>query len=245
MGSVGDDGSGAAANPQPTYVYLGCRPWHAEAFAAIERDLPGHWLFLSARDDLTLDALRAAAPRYVFFAHWSWIVPAEIVEEFECVNFHMTDLPFGRGGSPLQNLVLRGCERTVLTAHRMTAALDDGPIYAQRELSLDGTAEAVYLRATRLTHEIIAEMIEREPEPRPQVGAVVEFSRRRPCESRIADDVDSLDGIYDFIRMLDADGYPHAFIDRGALRFEFRRAARYDERVVADVVITHTGGGES
>jgi len=235
--------SGTSA--EPTYVYLGCRPWHADAFAAIERDLPGHWLFVSTRDGLTLDALRAAAPRYVFFAHWSWIVPTEIVDEFECVNFHMTDLPFGRGGSPLQNLVVRGYDRTMLTAHRMTAALDDGPIYAQRELSLDGTAEAVYLRATHVTHEIIAWMIEREPEPRPQVGAVVEFPRRRACESRIADDVHDLDQIYDFIRMLDADGYPHAFIDRGALRFEFRRAARYDGRVVADVVITRAGGDES
>jgi len=235
--------SGTSA--EPTYVYLGCRPWHADAFAAIERELPGRWLFMSTRDDLTLDALRAAAPRYVFFAHWSWIVPPEIVDEFECVNFHMTDLPFGRGGSPLQNLVLRGYERTMLTAHRMTAALDDGPIYAQRELSLDGTAEAVYLRATRVTHEIITWMIEREPEPCPQVGAVVEFARRRPGESRIGDDVHDLDEIYDFIRMLDADDYPHAFIDRGRLRFEFRRAARYDGRVVADVVITRASGEES
>ncbi len=27
--------------------------------------------------------------------------------KFECVCFHMTDVPYGRGGSPLQNLIIR------------------------------------------------------------------------------------------------------------------------------------------
>jgi len=227
---------------EPAYVYLGCRPWHADAFTAIQRDLPGRWCFMSTRNELTLDALRTLKPRYVFFAHWSWIVPAEIVGEFECINFHMTDLPFGRGGSPLQNLILRGYDRTKLTAHRMTAELDAGPIYAQRDLSLDGTAEAVYLRATQLTHEIIGWIVAHEPEPHAQAGDIVEFARRRPGESEIGEKLDDLDQLYDFIRMLDADDYPHAFIEHGPLRYEFRRAARYDGRVEANVVITRAGG---
>ena len=31
----------------------------------------------------------------------------EIHENYKCIIFHMTDLPFGRGGSPLQNLISR------------------------------------------------------------------------------------------------------------------------------------------
>ena len=85
-------------------------------FAAFHRhraELPGCWELISARDDLSLDALRALQPAYVFFPHWSWRVPKKIVEEFSCVCFHETDLPYGRGGSPLQNLIVRGHKSTM------------------------------------------------------------------------------------------------------------------------------------
>ncbi len=38
--------------------------------------------------------------------------------------------------------------------------------------------------------------------------------------------------------MLDADGYPRAFLDHGGFRYTFARAALYDGRIVADVTIT-------
>jgi methionyl-tRNA formyltransferase len=38
--------------------------------------------------------------------------------------------------------------------------------------------------------------------------------------------------------MLDAEGYPKAFIDVKGFRYEFRRASLKDGRIVADVVIT-------
>jgi len=37
-----------------------------------------------------------------------WIILKEIFENYEIILFHMTDLPYGRGGSPLQNLIVRG-----------------------------------------------------------------------------------------------------------------------------------------
>jgi methionyl-tRNA formyltransferase len=38
--------------------------------------------------------------------------------------------------------------------------------------------------------------------------------------------------------MLDAEGYPQAFIDHGEFRIHFSRAALYDGRIVADAKIT-------
>ena len=46
-------------------------------------------------------------PKYIFFPHWSKKVDTKIVNNYECVCFHETDLPYGRGGSPIQNLILR------------------------------------------------------------------------------------------------------------------------------------------
>ncbi|MEZ5300570.1 MAG: hypothetical protein R3F11_07915 [Verrucomicrobiales bacterium] len=41
-------------------------------------------------------------PRMIFFLHWSHKVPAELLDRYECVCFHMTDVLMGAAGSPLQ-----------------------------------------------------------------------------------------------------------------------------------------------
>ena len=50
------------------------------------------------------------------------------------------------------------------------------------------------------------------------------FKRRKPEDGRITPDMDT-DQIYDYIRMLDAEGYPRAFIEFGGYRLEFEQAA--------------------
>jgi methionyl-tRNA formyltransferase len=222
---------------RPRYLVLGCKPWTRRIFDGTLRKLPGRWHYLGSPAELSVDLVNQLSPRYIFFLHWSWKVPDELVDRFECVCFHMTDVPFGRGGSPLQNLIVRGVRETRLTALRMSAEFDAGPVYMNLPLSLDGGAEEIYWRATRLSAEMIQRIIQREPEPVPQRGTVVNFKRRKPEESELGT-LASLDEVYDFIRMLDAEGYPHAFLERAGFRFEFSRPALYDGRVVADVRIT-------
>ena len=71
----------------------------------------------------------------------------------------------------------------------------------------------------------------------PQTGEPIIFKRRKPEESEIPS-LGSLEELYDFIRMLDAEGYPRAFLKYKGFKYEFRRAALYDGRIVADVIIT-------
>jgi methionyl-tRNA formyltransferase len=149
----------------------------------------------------------------------------------------MTDVPFGRGGSPLQNLLARGIRHTRLSALRMSAEIDAGPVYCKKDLCLEGGAEEIYLRANLTAAELIRSIITRQMEPQPQTGEIVVFPRRRPAESRIPQ-VGGLGELHDFIRMLDADGYPHAFLEHGGLRYQFRRSSLYDGRIHADVIIT-------
>ena len=47
----------------------------------------------------------------------------------------MTDLPFGRGGSPLQNLIVRGYKSTKLTAIKVQSGIDTGDIYLKKPFS--------------------------------------------------------------------------------------------------------------
>lgn len=186
--------------------------------------------------ELVPEHLETLNPEFIFFPHWSWIIQSEIFTRFTCVIFHMTDLPYGRGGSPLQNLIARGHRETKLTALKCVAELDAGPIYMKRPLSLSGTAEEILQRASRLVEEMIIEMVRSRPESVPQLGQVVEFKRRQPQDGSISE-LDTLAEAYDFIRMLDAEGYPPAFIDTEHMHLEFSDAELCAEFVEAKVRI--------
>ena len=223
--------------PNHSYIVVGSKPWNRRAFEEIISKLAGVWYFIGSPDGLSKDTITSIHPKYIFFLHWSWKVPNEIIDQYECICFHMTDVPYGRGGSPLQNLITRGHTRTKLTALRMTRDFDAGAVYLKEDLSLDGNAEEIYIRATCLSAKMVEQIIKRRPDPVPQTGTVTIFERRRPEESEIPQ-VPSLKALYDFVRMLDAEGYPRAFIKHNGFRYEFSRAALYDGRVMADVTIT-------
>jgi len=221
-----------------TYIVAGTKPWNHRAFYEVIRHYPGNWIFVGEKEQLTPSFVKQANPRYIFFLHWSWLVPEEIIDNYECICFHMADVPYGRGGSPLQNLIMRERRHTKLTALRMAHDFDAGPVYLKEDFCLEGNAEEIYIRATHLSAQMIERIIIEQPSPLPQSGEVVVFKRRTPAQSVIPQ-FDSLQPLYDFIRMLDAEGYPKAFLVHKGFRYEFSRVALYDGRIVADVIITH------
>jgi methionyl-tRNA formyltransferase len=150
-------------------------------------------------------------------------------------------VPYGRGGSPLQNLIALGHRHTKITALSMAAELDAGPVYLKEDLCLAGSAEEIYIRATQVAAAMIEQMVRDNPEPTAQKGTCVAFKRRKPSDSEIPKTA-SLQALFDFIRMLDADGYPRAFISHEGYRYEFGRAVLKDGRIVADVAITRLEG---
>lgn len=223
-------------NLHKSYVVASCKAWHREGFEALASQEQGDWLWVSTTEEL-LSVLAQTDPRYIFFLHWNWSVPREIWASYECVCFHMTDVPYGRGGSPLQNLILAGKTETKLTALQMVEEMDAGPVYTKCPLSLGGSAQEIYIRAGQASFEIIRWMAKTEPESFPQQGEVVRFRRRKPEQSRLPE-CGRAESIYDFIRMLDADGYPNAFLEYGNMRFSFTGAELKDSQISASVKIT-------
>ncbi len=222
------------------YIVATIKPWNIELYQQRHGDLPGQWHLISSAKELTEEKIKSLKPRYIFFPHWSRLVPESILELAECVCFHMTDLPFGRGGSPLQNLIVRGIKNTKLTAFRMEAGLDTGPIYMKRPLSLEGSAEQIFRRAAALNWDMIEEMVRTEPQSVAQEGEPVVFTRRKP-EQSLLPKVGSVEGMFDHIRMLDATSYPKAFLEHGEWRLEFVDANQDDDGVSAKVRIFKKG----
>ena len=57
---------------------------------------------------LKLNYIKKINPKLIFFPDWSWIIPNEIVQKYQCVCFHESNLPKFRGSSPIQNQIIRG-----------------------------------------------------------------------------------------------------------------------------------------
>jgi len=222
-----------------TYIILSQKTWNNNLVERLQQQFPEHkFIHISAREDFTQEHLQEINPDKVFIPHWSYIIPESIWGNFECIVFHMTDLPYGRGGSPLQNLIVRGHKETKISALRVEYGLDTGDIYMKKPLSLYGSAEEIYMRASGIIETMIEEIIQNNPKPQKQTGEPVEFKRRKAAESDISG-LNDLDTIYDYIRMLDAEGYPKASLTIGDVKYEFSRVQqKADGSLVADVRIS-------
>lgn len=212
------------------------KAWHRNYISEIEKETGTNVVFLEHQEDISYEFIKKYNPQYIFFPHWSYLIPPEIHDNFKCIVFHMTDVPFGKGGSPLQNLISRGIYQTKLSALSCEKNLDSGDVYLKKDLSLYGGAEEIFIRAADLIKKMIIEIIKNEIFPIPQSGKSVVFKRRIKDESNI-DNIADLNKVYDYIRMLDAEGYPKAFLNTKHLNLEFERAALYDGYIKADVKI--------
>ena len=220
-----------------TYLLVTEKIWHHELFEDLLISKSGNWIIINQKENFTLNKIESLKPDYIFIPHWSHIIPSEIFLRYECILFHMTDLPFGRGGSPLQNLIVLDYKETVISAIRVEKGLDTGPIYLKSKLSLLGTAEEIFIRSGLIIKDMIFSIIENNISPQLQSGNISNFRRRKRSESNISS-LSDINKVYDYIRMLDAEGYPNAFLETESLLFEFSRASlKANKTIIADVRI--------
>lgn len=192
--------------------------------------------YFKSEADLTVEALVEFNPDYVFFPHWNWIVKNEIHDNFNCVVFHTAPLPYGRGGSPIQNLILEGFEETPVCAIKMTEELDSGPIYASTNISLSGKLKEIFSRINDAVNHLIVEITNNNPSPSPQRGKPHIFKRLTIKENEIQTGL-KLEEIYDRIRMVDHEDYPNAFIAYDNMKIEFSNAELVGDTIKVACVI--------
>lgn len=219
------------------YIIATIRPWNIALFQKKVKEWGSNWYLITKKEGLNLPFIDAINPRYIFFPHWSWIIPSEIYENYECVGFHCSDLPYGRGGSPLQNLIVEEKNSTFICAFKIQKGLDTGNLYCKQEFTIRGLAEEIYIRMS----EEIAKMIKCITEKGCgantfQMGKIKLFKRRTPEQSEITN-ITGLDKLFDHIRMLDAEEYPRAFINYKNFRLTLSRPALRTGKIVCDVEI--------
>jgi methionyl-tRNA formyltransferase len=220
-----------------TYILLTEKKWHDSLFEKLSNSGNFNWIRISKKSDFDLEKIDDIKPEIIFIPHWSYIIPESIFIKYTCIVFHMTDLPFGRGGSPLQNLICRGIKETKVSAIKVVKELDAGDVYLKMTLELYGTAQEIFLRSVLIIEKMIMEIINNSLQPQSQKGEVVEFKRRKKEDGNIKN-LETITDVYDYIRMLDCEGYPNAFLETENFRFEFSRASFKDDQTInADVRI--------
>ena len=208
-------------------VYLFCayRKWAIELYGLISKKNK-NFVLLSDPKKLTSKYLQRINPEIIFFPDWSWIIPKEIFTNYKCICFHESNLPKFRGGSPLQNQIIRNIEKTKSTAFIMTGGLDEGDIVLQKKLSLKGSLDDIFKRMAENDYYMIVKIINGRYKTRKQVGNPSIFKRRKPEDSELKHLNYDKKYLYNFIRML-SDPYPNAFLRVGNQKLIFK-SAKYD-----------------
>ena len=156
----------------------------------------------------------------ILFIGWSWIIPPTITEKFLCLGIHPSDLPYYRGGSPLQHQIINGIEQTKVTLMTLSSKkIDAGEVWYKEDLSLNGkNMDAVFSNLIKSSNKMLASFFNKFPNILPMEQEITSgsyFKRRKHEESKLTKENlqnMSLKEIYNFIRAL-TDPYPNAYIE--------------------------------
>jgi methionyl-tRNA formyltransferase len=200
------------------------------------------------------------APSLCFCLSFSQILPGAFRARFQhSLIVHESDLPQGKGWSPLTWQILDGQQRIPVTLIEAAERVDSGVIYAQRWLAFQGHELIDDLRAAQAeaTHDLCRWFVDAYPDSarqgRPQQGEPVIFQRRQPADSDLSQaPIQSLNDFFGFIRMLDAEGYPRAFLDLHGHRMELSCVQLEHDQLVGTFVLyrqdampdQHSGGDD-
>lgn len=211
------------------YLFCGYREWSIELYKKLSNKYK-NMVLLSIPEKLTYANVQKINPKIIFFPDWSWIVPNEIINNFTCICFHESNLPKFRGGSPIQNQIIRGITKTKTTAFVMSDKLDEGDILLKKDLSLKGSLQEIFERMIENDYELITKIIQKKYRKTKQKGHSSKYKRRKPEESELKNLNYDKKYLYNFIRMLE-DPYPNAFIKIGKRKIIFKNVS-YDRNTL-------------
>jgi methionyl-tRNA formyltransferase len=169
------------------------------------------------------DKITKFNPDIIFFIGWSWIIPDEIINQYNSICIHPSKLPAYRGGSPIQNQIIDGLTTSAVTLFKMNSELDAGDIIIQTDLNLEDDLEDILNRIENISVDSINIILnklnnnEKIEYIKQDESKATYCKRRKPKDSEITiDDLyhKTAKQIHDKVRCLQ-DPYPNAYITLG------------------------------
>tara|TARA_B100001121_G_C18432619_1_gene499941 strand:+ start:13 stop:663 length:651 start_codon:yes stop_codon:yes gene_type:complete len=194
---------------------VGYREWSVKIYRKLEKNKKFKVKIIKKNENLKLEEIKKFNPDLILFYGWSKKVNINIITKYKSYMLHPSNLPKFRGGSPIQNQIIRGITKTKLTLFRMNGILDGGNILKKIPISLDGNInnifEEIYEKGLLMTKELLKNRL-KEKKQILKLGSI--YKRRKEAESEITlKEIKTKSSVYLYnkIRML-TDPYPNAFI---------------------------------
>ena len=153
-----------------------------------------------------------------FYLSCGQIVPGKVLAQFRNnLVVHESDLPRGKGWSPLTWQILEGKNHIPVTLFEAVDQVDSGDIYLQEWLEFKGHELIDELRQAQAaaTLRLCRDFVKRYPEvlqsAKPQIGQGSFYLRRSPTDSKLDGDR-PLAEQFNLLRIVDNEKYP-AFIE--------------------------------
>lgn len=195
-----------------------------------------NFIIITDKKKINLKSLKKINPKYIFFPHWSHIIKKEIYNNFFCIGFHSSDLPYGRGGSPIQNQIIRKIKLTKLTSIKINNSIDSGYWIHKTPLKLSGSIEDIFKSLSRIIKKQITSIIKKKIILKKQSGKITRFKRLSLENSKLKIHKNLVE-IYDQIRMVDSEDYPRAFIKIGKFKIKFSEAKYLKNKIICKATI--------
>lgn len=134
------------------------------------------------------------------------------------IVIHASDLPKGKGFSPLQWQILEGKNEIVLTLFEVVEQVDAGPYYLKDKIEFNGTELLEELRS-KMAHKIIELSLRyienyESLKPKEQSGEESFYVRRRTIDDKI-DPQETIINLFNHFRIADNERYPLFFEYKG------------------------------
>lgn len=130
---------------------------------------------------------------------------------------HESDLPKGKGWSPLTWQILEGKNQIPITLFEAVESIDAGEIYRQEIIKLNGTELLPEIKEKQgfATQKLILDFVKEYPnvKSKKQEGDSTYYGRRRPKDSEL-NPYKTLEEQFELLRVCDNERYPAYFIYR-------------------------------
>lgn len=194
---------------------VGYREWALKIYKDLKKYKSIKIKIIEKKKDLNFTKIKKFNPDLILFYSWSWKIEEKIIFNFKSYMLHPSNLPKFRGGSPIQNQIIRGFKKTKLSLFRIDNTFDGGNILSKKTISLQGNIsnifKEIYLKGKILTIGLLKGAY-KEKKQKLKNGSI--YKRRKEIESEITPKelkTKTNEYLYNKVRML-TDPYPNAYI---------------------------------
>ena len=86
---------------------VGYRKWSLRIYDFLKNNTNHDFLIIRSKEEYNGEQIKDFNPDIILFYGWSWIIKEEIINSFPCIMLHPSPLPKYRGGSPIQNQIIK------------------------------------------------------------------------------------------------------------------------------------------